>query len=537
MTDSGKEIFFCTYAIEKNTDEVYIIEDTAAQKPHSINPIVINEPNIRFYAGAILRSPNKYPLGTLCILDQKPRKITEKEQDLLIKLVKIVEIELNKNSALKKNIYKGKNENLQTKEFIDPIFIVPTDKLVGKFLENEIANNNEDSNIYIALIKIKDYIHSYNHSQYINLIRELVNNLQNKTPFPSLYGIIDDHTLIVVLNTKKQQLSENLVGEYIQNIHKKSQYSFITNEKIKLVVSVLKVEDLYSSIKEYIYLLRITHDKNRSSKENIFIYTENIKKDIQKERLMIEQLENSISKKELSVVIQPKVYLSNKSSKPEIIGGEVLLRWNNDILGNVSPEKFIKIAEENGFINKIGFYLLDVLVDFGDKLKALNLDRKFYISINLSPEQISSNLSFIEQLVKVYKNYHDVFDLILEVTENLYIRNLEVVNKVEEILKKENIILSIDDFGTGYSSLQYISQVIFKEIKVDKIFIDNIDNKANENLISLCLALAKKLNINTVIEGVETKKQLNKLIDLGATCFQGYYFYKPLEVSTFLSFL
>lgn len=241
------------------------------------------------------------------------------------------------------------------------------------------------------------------------------------------------------------------------------------------------------------------------------------------QRLYLEgELRQAIKNNELVVYYQPQYQHNN-----ELIGFEALVRWMHPKRGMISPNDFIPVAEESGLILEIGDLVLattcQLLVEAeksGDIIP--------HISVNISPRQFS-NLNFVGWVSSIlHKTGVNPNQLVLEVTEGIIIRNLEQTISNMQVLRKLGIRFSIDDFGTGYSSLAYLHQLPIDELKIDRSFICDIGSTKNDAIIvDTIIAMAKHLNLEVIAEGVETKEQLEYLINCGCTGFQGYYFGKP----------
>ena len=154
--------------------------------------------------------------------------------------------------------------------------------------------------------------------------------------------------------------------------------------------------------------------------------------------------------------------------------------------------------------------------------------------MNVSPIQFLKD-DFIENLVNIFKQYKaPLSNLIIEVTENLLIDEVQKVNEKVILLTSLGVKFSIDDFGTGYSNLQRIQQIPINELKIDKSFTWQCsDSEQGYELVKAIIAMAKSLHFSVVAEGVETLQHAEQLIELGANYLQGYYFNKPMQYAAF----
>ena len=209
---------------------------------------------------------------------------------------------------------------------------------------------------------------------------------------------------------------------------------------------------------------------------------------------------------------------------------EALIRWNHPTKGRVSPDKFIPIAEETGFILALGDWILDEACACLSKLKQ-RYSCISRVSINLSAKQLQSSL-LIEKVERAMAKYNILpGELEFEITETSAMVDPDFAVAQLNRLNKLNVSLAIDDFGTGYSSLAYLKKLPIDTLKLDKTFVDDIGvSSSDEEICAATIALAHNLGLQVVAEGVETKAQLAFLEARQCDYLQGYYFSKPLPM-------
>ncbi|WP_415890152.1 EAL domain-containing protein [Neptuniibacter sp. SY11_33] len=248
-------------------------------------------------------------------------------------------------------------------------------------------------------------------------------------------------------------------------------------------------------------------------------------------RMQVEtQLKSALDDQEFSLFYQPIVEAQTK----KLVGVEALLRWNNSLLGPVSPDQFIGIAEQTGLIVPIGNWVLKTacmqIAEWRDHgLYDLSL------AINVSPRQLhGEGLGAVIAQTLDDANLNPE-NLILEVTEGLLIRNPAEAKRTLEALKELGIGVAMDDFGTGYSSLSNLKNYPFDILKVDRTFVRDIASDPEDcALVSAAISMSSGLGLPVVAEGVETEQQLNILADMNCDRVQGYFFSKPLAPEDFL---
>lgn len=243
-----------------------------------------------------------------------------------------------------------------------------------------------------------------------------------------------------------------------------------------------------------------------------------------KERLMIEnELRIAIKEQQFELFYQPQVDCQTL----EVVGFEALIRWFHPTQGMISPVKFIPIAESTGLIVELGEWVLWEACRFAKRLDEQGKGNN--ISINLSARQFKdSNLKALLSTI-IIKTGINPRSLHLELTESMLMGDVEIaINQLHE-LKTLGVSLSIDDFGTGYSSLSYLKRFPVDILKVDRSFVKDIPQDSNDmEITAAIIAMAQKLNLNVVAEGVETKEQIEFLKNNNCFIVQGYFFSPPL---------
>lgn len=223
---------------------------------------------------------------------------------------------------------------------------------------------------------------------------------------------------------------------------------------------------------------------------------------------------------------QPIVNLASQ----EIIGFEALIRWNHPERGLVAPGNFIPLAEENGLIIPIGWWVLREACKEIRSWQSRNPFKKaLSVSVNISMKQITLP-DFVSQIQDILaETGMDPALLHLEITESIFIENNDQAVSVLNQLRALGIQLHLDDFGTGYSSLSYLNRFHFNVIKIDRSFIHNIESRGkNEEIVRAIISLAHNMGMKVVAEGIETPEQLEILTRLGCEYGQGYLFSRPL---------
>jgi len=265
------------------------------------------------------------------------------------------------------------------------------------------------------------------------------------------------------------------------------------------------------------------YQAKRRGKNRYEIFSPKLHEDVSESIEIESRLRTAIHTQQLDVYFQPQV----QSGSAKIYGLEALARWQDKELGNVSPQKFIKVAEDTGMIKELSdLIFFKALKQFREWQK---IDPDLILSLNLSASQLQDD-ELITSLTKLTKKYSiDPLKIKLEITEDVFMSDIKKSVHTTTQLKNLSYKISLDDFGTGYSSFSYLKDFHIDELKIDRSFVKNINtSKRNKAIVASIVAMTKILDINCIIEGVETKDQLIELQNMGCTFFQGYLFHKPM---------
>ncbi|NAZ45018.1 EAL domain-containing protein [Vibrio toranzoniae] len=214
------------------------------------------------------------------------------------------------------------------------------------------------------------------------------------------------------------------------------------------------------------------------------------------------------------------------------LGAEALLRWRHPILGDISNETLIHMAEQNGLIFEVGSFVLRNAIEKAKEWSEYVDD--FKMAVNVSAVQLK-NAHFAEQVVHLLETYHlKPSFLELEVTESGLIADEVVAKNTLELLHDIGVTLSLDDFGTGYASFSYLKKFPFDSIKIDKSFIEQmLHSNEDSEIVRSIVQIAKKLDLKVIIEGIESEVQEQFIIDEGCDVGQGYLYGKPMPSKEF----
>lgn len=265
------------------------------------------------------------------------------------------------------------------------------------------------------------------------------------------------------------------------------------------------------------------------AKRNYAFYDEGIRNRLRLEKEIEGRMQSALNNREFLVYYQPKVDVRTE----RIACSEALVRWRNSKGEVVSPDLFIPVFEKNFQIAKLDQYVFESICRW--LRKCLDEGRTVPpVSFNVSRLQFYDS-GFVATYTAIRNQYEIPPRLLqIEFTESIAFDNTQLLLKTLQELKKEGFYISVDDFGKGYSSLSLLKQVPIDELKIDRLFfMEGEDRMKDHLLVEGIVRLAKSLGIHTVAEGIEDRSKRNELMAIGCDLIQGYAYYRPLPESEY----
>ena len=322
---------------------------------------------------------------------------------------------------------------------------------------------------------------------------------------------------------------EDELIEFIQLLD--SRISSFKDVKLQISYGVYTVEDKGMELRQMEDRAAMARKAaKRNILTNILFYKEQFKDSLYNRKFIEENMQTAIVQRQFMMYLQPKYSIT----KNEIIGAEALVRWRHPQRGIIYPNQFIPVIEENGFIQKVDYYIWEEACRFIRKCIDAGLG-DCPVSVNVSRIHLKDD-ACIQVLSDMIKRYDIPRKLLeLEITET--IDDQQVSRKALQ-LKEEGYTLLMDDFGSGYSSLNILLETPFDVIKLDKKFIENMMiSEKGKLILEQIVLMADKLELSLLAEGVETKEQVELLENIGCDYVQGYYYARPMPEEEFFELL
>lgn len=454
--------------------------------------------------------------------------IVQNSRDEIGKLTKGFNSLIDAIETAQKNLIK-KDDQLLKYAYYDTLSGLPNAYYFKATVSELLEKKRTDSALFLVDIKDFNFINSVYGTAYGDRVIQYLGHIITEANFKD--------TLIA-------RVGGNEFAAWIDNINPEtldeSIYAFVDELKDALLKQNFNAHfEFYISKvvvyaddehKSYEALYKMASTALQFAKNNkqttIITYTNDMYVKLERESIMLHHVEQALKNKEFSIYYQSKVDTRTNN----VIGVECLARWYSDVLGFVSPGEFIPILYKANLINEFSHFIIE---------KAVNeislLEDKFgngvTVSINIPPTLFFDDdfVGFMNRTISESGLAPE--KIILEITEDIFITDFEMIISRIDAIRRMGIKLSLDDFGTGYSSLNYLTKIQFDEIKVDKSFIDHImtDPKAY-SLFKSIVDIAHSMNSVVIAEGVESESQVDLIKSAGCNLIQGYVYSIPAPI-------
>lgn len=379
--------------------------------------------------------------------------------------------------------------------------------------------------VQIRMEKYRNYCTSYGLKEGENLLG-LFNNLfeQLMTKRKEFVAHLEKADFVFLLMYE----SEEELNERINSIM--NRLTLLKDDQhLSFAAGVVKVSSRDADINTLLIESGLAVGLAEDSSSKIVWFNDAMKDEQIWERHIEDDMDAALSRHEFQLYLQPKY--STKTEK--LAAAEALVRWNHPELGFISPGRFIPIFENNGFILRLDDFMLMEVAKQQAKWMAEG-KQLVPISVNVSRAHFTRDdlAEHICEIVDRYKVPHKYIEL--ELTESAFFDDKEVLLNTVKKLKSYGFAISMDDFGAGYSSLNSLKELPLDVIKLDAEFFRSVDDKNRARfIVAFTIALAKRLGMQIVAEGIETREQVDFLASQNCDLIQGFYFAKPLPIKEF----
>ncbi|MEP1934634.1 MAG: EAL domain-containing protein [Roseibium sp.] len=516
----GPQSGSCGVAAFKGEDVV--VADIAASplwagyKRHAL------ETGLRSCASTPIKALTGRVLGTVGIYTEEVSKPNELQQALIYETARIAGIAIERDQAQSKIRFFAEN---------DPLTELPNRNMlegrITELVKADISETQKFSLVFVDLDRFKNVNDSLGHSvgdKVLQIIAERLNNCVRPGDFVSRFG--GDEFVILM---EKGAVAPEQIKPVLERIQAAISEPIELESQSFEICSSLGISLYPQDGKDAEALLKHADDAMYEAKalgRNCYrFYSSKLADDDAAKLMLLQDIRIGIRKQQFFLEYQPQYDLNTG----EITGVEALVRWMHPEKGRVPPGKFIMAAEESGLISDLGKFVLHEACQQGSLWQAKG-SNQLVVSVNVSAHQFLSG-DLVENVTKVLdETGFDPNQLELELTESSLVKDPDHCIQTMNTLREQGVRIALDDFGTGYSSLSTLSAFPLNKLKIDRSFVQNMENSTSGiGVARAIIALGQELEMRVIAEGVETENQLEQLKALNCNDVQGFLTGRPMD--------
>ncbi|WP_426150097.1 sensor domain-containing phosphodiesterase [Pseudomonas sp. DC3000-4b1] len=510
-TETPRNVSFCTYAIL--TDEPFVVPDALADERFRDNPLVTGYPGIRFYAGMPLITEDGLGLGSLCVIDTKPRGPLNPEQQAVLKRFG--------------SLVMHRIDSLRQFAFLDQ----QTGLLNRVRLEEDINNRrNQEPHSLVAIDMVSpqmlnDIVKAlgYQFSQDLMLVmhEELATLVPPGTP---IYRVSQTRFGFFIAGGRCAA-SDALFATITQRFKRPLMCGGIPIQS-QIGIGAIELDHRQVSLPDWLRMVVSASDDARTKGKGWGWYEPGLGRAQQRAFMLLSALAEALqSSYQLRLAYQPRF----DANTGELLSVEALLRWEHPFLGAVSPAEFVPLAERTSMIRPLSLWVIRQVV--AQVSAWYQAGRPLKVSVNVSAEDLDGS-QFTDTLLGLMEDWALPPELLeLEFTESALCQSPELVREQLQRLREIGIDVAIDDFGTGYSNWTYLRQLPATAVKLDRSLLCNIGtDERDRRLVETLIGLGLRLGYRIVAEGIEDAATLEILRRAGCHEVQGFHLARPMEL-------
>lgn len=403
---------------------------------------------------------------------------------------------------------------------------------LNRALQLTLRNKENVALLFIDLDGFKLINDTYSHEAGDVVLKTISDRLLNQVrPGDTVGRLSGDEFIVLCEHIEDPELIMNLavrINNALRECIEHNKLSLFVTASIGIAVGN---GDQYSANEMLRSADAAMYEMKQKGRDGWQFFSDKLQKQMDHKNLIIQGLRRALENNEFSTVLQPIV----TTTDGQIVGAELLLRWTSkeEVM---SPAAFIPIAEMTGIILPIGDWVFREGCKAQVNWRRYWGDRAPYVSINLSARQLNQKHLARGFADILQETGADPTHILLEITETVLMLDMQSNLLVLKQLADMGLKIAIDDFGTGYSSLSQLIHFPVDILKIDKLFIDGIEDQYEKRLlIRTIINLGHSLGLKLVAEGVETEMQLTELKEYGCDFIQGYFFFRPMEARVFIN--
>lgn len=425
----------------------------------------------------------------------------------------------NEFNEMQKAILTRENA-MQHRANHDPLTDLPNRNKLVNDLSQMSSSRNCFSVFHLNLSRLKDVNDTLGHNVGDQIIKEAALRLTNVAGFVSVYHIGADEFIML-----SEQQDECNLTELLENVEQRLSAPFDHDcfcFQLQARIGIARYPEHSDKVNVLLQMADTALHDTRKNRQPTQVYDPALDNNTLERLSLINDFKNAVPENQLELHYQPKMHMKSGV----ITHMEALVRWRHPTLGMVPPDEFIPVAEQTGQINELTFWVMETAIKQQKDWLAEGMD--INIAVNISAESLRDPSFYDFVCNTLSKAQIEPNKVTLEVTESAVVEDPESAIELLQRFKDTGIFLSIDDYGTGYSSLAQLKQLPVHELKIDKSFVQRLQQDPDDQIIvRSTIELAHNMGLSVVAEGIEDQFALDWLTEHKCEKAQGYFISKP----------
>lgn len=342
-----------------------------------------------------------------------------------------------------------------------------------------------------------------------------------------------DEFVVLLDGEKSEEEVEKIAKTLLEKVYK-IEFRKDVLSHISLSVGIVMDQYVIESLDDVLHKCDTAMYQAKYDGKNRYVFYHEYDEVVKRNKNIELEMESALEAGQFKVYLQPKVNMITS----KLYGAEALARWLHPLDGLRPPGVFIPVFEKNGFISKLDMYIFEEVCRLKAEWRRRN--EKYadtLVSVNMSRLHLY-NERFSDILVEIADKYGVPYEeLEIEITENVFVKDIKELIKSIETIKAKGFLVAIDDFGSGFSALNILKDLTVDTIKIDREFLHDIGTtKQGKSIVKNVIAMCLDLKVDVVTEGIETKEHVDFITRCGCQIAQGFYYSKPVCVEEFEKF-
>ena len=527
--ETGRDVSLCTYTILQN--DVFYVPDAREDPRFAQNPFVVGAPHIRFYAGAPLITPTGHAVGSLSIMDSKPRSDFSREQMRTLK--DLASLVVDRLEMRRLNLQRRRNElRLEHLAHFDTLTGLPNRASLWMRIDKALAEGLP-VNVLLADIDgfkdVNDAFGQLHGDEVLKYVARCIRNAVGEAMFVARPS--GDEFAVVIEGDMDGGTMESLCRDVISRVGAPFEIDGRSHE-LDISVGIATAPQHGATAQELLasadLALQRAKAEGRSRAE---VFTSALRDAMRSKRSCESELKRAFEKGEFELVYQPQVRLSDCS----LVGAEALLRWRHPEKGLLGPSDFISVLETMPLAAEVGAWVIETACRQASEWRADGSPIR--VAVNLFGAQFDRKADIVGVVDRALGvSGLPPEDLELEITENIILRReAAMIAQLREV-RKRGVGVSFDDFGTGFASLSHLKTFPLTKLKIDQSFVGGLcTDSADAAVVEAILHLGRSFRFEVLAEGVETLEQHDRLVALGCSFGQGFLYGRAMSPEDFSS--